>query len=240
MTELAKDQIQSNLRAVKETIHETALSCDRDPDAIQLVVVTKGHTAGTVKALVDAGHTDVGESYVQEAAFKLELFGDYDINWHMIGHIQSGKEREVAARYDMVHSVDRMSLAQGLNKAAGEAERVLPVLLECNVSGEETKHGWAAHNEEIWPALAEEIGPVFDLPHLQVRGLMMMAPYHQDPEHSRPYFQRLRALQAYLQEQFPVQALEALSMGMSADYQVAIEEGASILRVGTAIVGPRN
>ncbi|MBS1250789.1 MAG: Pyridoxal phosphate homeostasis protein [Chloroflexi bacterium] len=234
------EKIQNNLKQVREKMTAAARSVGRDPDSIRLVVVTKGHSAVIVKYVVEAGVHTIGESYVKEAAFKIDLLGDYDIEWHMIGHIQSGKARHVAANFAYVHSLDRLELAQDLNKAAGEFSRHLPVLLECNVSGEETKHGWPAWDEERWPRLEEEIAPVMKMENLRVEGLMTMAPYHPDPENSRPYFQRLRRLRTYLTEAFPTHDLAELSMGMSGDYEVAIQEGATMIRIGTAIVGPRD
>ena len=239
MTEYAK-KIEQNLKQVRQNIVAAAETVDRDPSDIRLVVVTKGHSAIVVKTVVEAGAAIVGESYVKEALFKIDLFSDYDIEWHMIGHIQSGKARHIVANFDYVHSLDRFDLAERLNKAAAQFPRTLPVLLECNVSGEESKYGWPAWDEERWLQLAESLTPVLAMDNLRVEGLMAMAPYHTDPEHSRPYFQRLRRLREFLAERFQTHDFKELSMGMSADYEVAVQEGATIVRVGTAILGSRS
>lgn len=240
--EMMTDNIQrfrKKINHVREQIKSSALKAGRDPASVKLLVVTKEKPAQVVKQLFDAGQTIIGESYVQEASFKMELLSDFDIEWHMVGHIQSGKAKFVAAHFSCVHSLDRLGLAEDLNQAAEANERILPVYLECNVSGEESKHGWKAWDETTWGHLAEKMKPVLSMSHLDVRGLMTMAPYHQDPEHARPFFVKLRRLSAFLSRTFPERPIEGLSMGMSADYGVAVEEGATIVRVGSAIVGPR-
>jgi len=231
--------IQENLKTVHERIEKTCQNAGRNPDDLQLVVVTKEKSAAIVKELVEAGVSRIGESYVQEATFKMELLSDLDIRWHMVGHVQSGKANQVAANFDYVHSVDSLDIAEILNRSAQRMGRVLPVLLECNVSGEESKYGWDAQDEGEWHRVAEDLSTINQWEHIKVEGLMTMAPYHPDPEESRPYFKKLKHLQEWLAGQFPAANLQELSMGMSADYRVAIEEGASILRVGSAIVGPR-
>jgi len=231
--------IRENIDHIKRQIKKVCRKVDRNPEKIQLIVVTKEKPAVVIKDLVEAGISDIGESYVQEASFKMELLSDLDVKWHMVGHIQSGKASFVAGRFSYVHSLDRLSLATDLNKAAGEWDRVLPVLLECNVSGEESKFGWNAWDEDKWQALAEAIKPVLEMDHIDVRGLMTMAPYDASPEHSRPYFKKLFRLRNFLAERLSTTKLQELSMGMSADFRVAIQEGATMVRIGSAIVGPR-
>jgi pyridoxal phosphate enzyme (YggS family) len=138
-----------------------------------------------------------------------------------------------------VHSLDNPKLANRLDRFAAERGRRLPVLLECNVSGEKSKFGWKAHPESRWGELAGEIAPLLELPNLQVRGLMAMAPYSPDPEMARPYFRRLQALRERMAAEFPAVSWNELSMGMSGDFEVAIQEGATIVRIGTAILGER-
>ncbi len=157
----------------------------------------------------------------------------------MIGHVQSRKARPVAELFDYLHSLDSLKLARRLDASCGEFGRRLPVLLECNVSGEETKFGYPAWQEDRWDALLPEINEIASLPNLELRGLMTMAPYLDNPEQARPYFSRLRRLRDFLQSRVAGASLSELSMGMSADYQVAIEEGATWVRIGTAIFGPR-
>jgi pyridoxal phosphate enzyme (YggS family) len=157
----------------------------------------------------------------------------------MIGHIQSRKARLVSENFDWIHSLDSLKLARRLDQFAAEASRRIPVLLECNVSGEGSKSGWEAWREEDWPKLLPELEAVAAYEHLEVHGLMTMAPYLADPEKARPYFNRLRRLQAFLTAQLPQANWHELSMGMSDDFEIAIQEGATIVRIGTAILGPR-
>jgi pyridoxal phosphate enzyme (YggS family) len=146
----------------------------------------------------------------------------------------------VADHFALLHSLDSLKLAQRLDRFAGERKRVLPVLLEFNVGGEESKSGWEATDEAQWDTLLPEIADLFNLPHLRVQGLMTMPPFGTEAEDSRPFFRRLRRLRDHLAAQFPQADWHELSMGTSADYTVAVEEGATLVRVGTAIVGARN
>jgi len=239
MGEEHKEELAERLKRVQDTIYSTAVKSGREPDQIQLVVVTKEKSAVVAKELTELGISQIGESYLKEAFFKMDLLQDYDISWHMIGSIQSGKARQVAGSFDAVHSVDRLDLAKKLAEGAEAAGRTLPIFLECNVSAEDTKIGWEAWEEDSWDELAKALSPVFALDQLRFLGLMTMAPYFEEPERSRPYFQRLRRLSEYLRKQFPEHLQGGLSMGMSADYQIAIQEGATHLRIGSRIVGPR-
>ena len=168
------------------------------------------------------------------------LAGQSGVEWHMIGHVQSRKARLVADHFALLHSLDSLKLAQRLERFSEEANRVLPVLLEFNVGGEESKSGWDASDESHWDALLPDVTALMDLPHLQVRGLMTMPPLETDPEDARRFFQRLRRLRDHLADRFPQADWRELSMGTSADYPVAVEEGATLVRVGTAIVGARH
>jgi len=163
--------------------------------------------------------------------------------WHMIGHIQSRKAGLVASLFDVVHSLDRLKIARKLSVCAVSAGGEIPVLLECNVSGEASKFGYGAagweHDAALRAALLDEIGKVIDLPGLKVSGLMTMAPIAEDPEDVRPVFASLRGLRDLLREEFPHLVFPHLSMGMTADYQVAVEEGATLVRIGRAIFGSR-
>jgi len=238
--EETRQTIHNNYQRVCEGIAQAAQSVGRADGDIKLVVVTKGHTIETVRAVLAAGANCLGENYVEHALSKIEALADQKIEWHMIGHIQSRKAREVSEHFAWVHSIDRLKIARRLNDFAGEYGREIPILLECNVSSEASKFGWRAWDELHWSELAAEIAPLMELPNLKVRGLMTMPPYDPDPETSRPYFEKLRQLRDYLALQFPQTKWSELSMGMSGDYQVAVQEGATMVRVGTAIVGPRN
>ena len=239
MNEEQLNLIRQNIEKIKENIFHTAQQAGRNPELIELVAVTKGKTAEVVKAVAEFGVSRIGESFLKEALFKIELLADYPIQWHMIGPIQSGKGRNIAANFDVVHSVDKLTSAEGIHKFALGYERKIPVYLELNVSGEETKHGWDARNQDSWNLILPDIERILDLSALHVKGLMTMAPYSLNPEDARPYFKRLRQARDYLSERFPAGNIEGLSMGMSGDYEVAIEEGATILRIGSALVGYR-
>jgi pyridoxal phosphate enzyme (YggS family) len=233
-------RIRANFQYVQDRIILAAQSADRHPEKVRLMVVTKGHQLEVVQAVLAAGAHLLGENYVEEALVKMQtLSTESGIEWHMIGHVQSRKADLVSQNFSCVHSVDSVKLAKRLDHFASEESRCLPVLLECNVSHEESKYGWKAWDESGWDALADDIKPLLDLPALEVRGLMTMPPFFQNPESTRPYFQKLRRLQAFLQERFPLTSWTELSMGMSGDFEVAIQEGATIVRIGTAILGER-
>ena len=231
--------IRQNIEVVLERIQNSAKTAGRDPKNITLLAVTKKKPASVVKILSDFGIKRIAESYLKEALFKIDLLKEFNIEWHMIGAIQHGKEKEIAAKFTEVHSLESTKTANKLDKYAKLNDRTLPVYLEFNVSGEETKHGWGAWNEKQWAGLIPELSEIFDLSNIKVKGLMTMAPYSNNPQDARPYFQRLRQLRDYLAREFPRSNLNCLSMGMSGDYEVAIEEGATVLRIGSALVGPR-
>ncbi len=232
-------QIKERYEAVQAGMAEAARSVNRDPAEIQLVVVTKAHPVAMVQAVIEAGARRLGENYVEEALTKMTTIEAGQVKWDMIGHIQSRKAKAVCQHFSRVHSVDRVKVAVRLNRFAGELGRQLPVLLECNVSGEESKFGFPAWEEENWETLVVQLATVVALPNLKISGLMCMPPWSVDPEESRPYFQRTAQLQKALKSTYPETDWGELSMGMSGDYQVAIQEGATIVRVGTAILGER-
>lgn len=240
MSENLMDTIQNNYWQVRESIDRAAHTVNRDPNSVKLLVVTKGQPIEKIQAVLSAGGTLFGENYVEEATSKIKKLVDKHIEWHMIGHVQSRKARLVSEYFDWVHSLDSLKLARRLDNFSREYNRVIPVLLECNVSHEASKFGWSAWDEDRWPELVDDISSMFELPNLSVRGLMTMPPYDPDPEISRPYFVKLRRLRDFLMIKFPQVNFSELSMGMSGDYQIAVQEGATIVRVGTAIVGQRN
>ena len=240
MIPIVESTIARNYERILERIDRVARSAGRDLQGVRLVVVTKGHTVDAVRQVIAAGAQILGENYVEEAVPKTQAFSaESPVKWHMIGHVQSRKAQAVCEYFDWLHSLDRVKLARRLERSAAELERTLPVLLECNVIGEETKFGWRAWDESAWPDLAVEIEALLALNHLKVKGLMTMAPFLPDAEGTRPYFKRLRKLQEFLAARFPGQDWSELSMGMSADFEVAIQEGATLVRIGTAIMGPR-
>jgi pyridoxal phosphate enzyme (YggS family) len=232
--------IRENYQSTLDQIAVAARKSDRNPDEVRLVVVTKSQPLDVVQAALDAGVRILGENYVEEAVTKIQsLAGQSAVEWHMIGHVQSRKARLVADHFALLHSLDSLKLAQRLDRFAAERNHILPVLLEFNVGGEESKSGWEASDESQWNAFMPEMADLLDLPHLRVQGLMTMPPLETDPQDSRRFFQRLRQLRDHLAAQFPNVDWRELSMGTSADYTVAVEEGATLVRVGTAIVGAR-
>jgi PLP dependent protein len=237
--------IRRNYSRVLEQIESAARSAGRDPSAIRLLVVTKGHPVEVVRQAVAAGIRLLGENYVEEAVEKIEALasagvtGVGELEWHMIGHLQSRKARLVCEHFAYLHALDSLKLAERLDRFAAELGRKLPVLLECNVSGEQTKFGYPVWREDSWPELVGEFSRLLDMQHIQVRGLMTMAPFFDEPEPARPYFQRLRHFQAFLVKNLPQADWAELSMGMSGDFIVAVQEGATLVRVGTAIMGAR-
>jgi pyridoxal phosphate enzyme (YggS family) len=206
---------------------------------VRLVVVTKTQPVERVQAAIEAGVRSLGENYAEEAIAKMDALGNVAVEWHMIGHVQSRKANLVAGHFDLMHSLDSLKLANRLDRFSAESGRTLPVLLEVNVSGEDSKFGYPAWDKSHWAALADEILAICELPNLQIRGLMSMPPFAEQAEESRPYFVRLRGLQEYLSKQVPAAGWAELSMGTSVDYTVAIQEGATLVRVGTAIMGQR-
>lgn len=233
-------KLQRNLEAVNVRISDAAQMAGRDPAGIRLVVVTKGHAVESIQALYELGVNEIGESYLEEGVEKQKKLSSIsELTWHMIGHVQSRKGDAVAKHFAMVHSVDSLKLARKLNSSAAGAGRVLPILLECNVSGESTKFGWPAWIKEGWSALIQDIGEILKLPNIRVHGLMSIAPYLDDAEKARPFFALTRELGEYFAQNFSQNDWRELSMGMSGDFKAAILEGATILRIGTAILGPR-
>lgn len=238
-------QIAQNLHQVRSRIAEAAHRANRAPEEIGLVAVSKMSPVESVLAAWEAGQKDFGENRVEEAALKIpqvmqRLKGERPI-WHMIGHIQRRKCRAVLDYFDIVHSVDRRSLAQKLSSLATEDGKSFPVLLECNVSGESSKFGYAVagweHDSGLLERFCAEVTIVAGLPGLRLEGLMTMAPIATDAETVRPVFASLRALRGVLKERFPDCPWTHLSMGMTDDFEVAVEEGATLLRIGRAIFG---
>jgi pyridoxal phosphate enzyme (YggS family) len=232
--------IRENYQSVLDQIATAARRGNRDPKEVRLVVVTKSQPLEVVQAALEAGVHIFGENYPEEAVTKIQsLAGQSGVEWHMIGHVQSRKARLVVDHFALLHSLDSLKLARRLDRFAAERPHALPVLLEFNVGGEESKAGWDASAESRWDALLPEIAQLLELSHLRVRGLMTMPPLETNPEDARHYFQRLRGLRDRLASQFPQADWRELSMGTSADFPVAVEEGATLVRVGTAIVGAR-
>jgi PLP dependent protein len=238
--EITPNIIRENFQRVTEQIHAAARSAGREPGDVRLVVVTKAQPAAVIRAVIEAGAQIVGENYPEETLPKIQELGRVEnVEWHMIGHLQSRKSAFIADHFDMLQSLDSLRLAERLERQCSERGRVLPVLLELNVGGEESKSGWQAADESALDRLLPEIEAILRLPHLVVRGLMTMPPLYDDPEQTRPFFAQLRSTGEVLAARFGTEHFQELSMGTSADFIAAVQEGATLVRVGTAIVGPR-
>jgi pyridoxal phosphate enzyme (YggS family) len=224
--------IAANVERVRERIAQAAERAGRRAGDVTIVAASKTFPAEAIRAAYDAGLRHFGENRVQEFESKRGRLGDLDTTWHLIGHLQSNKARRAVQLFDRVDSVDRLSLAQKLGSAAAAEGRILPVLMEVHLGVEETKSGV---EEAGLAALAEGVAA---LAHLELLGLMTIPPYFEEAEGVRPYFRKLRKLRDGLSSRLG-HALPVLSMGMSHDFEVAIEEGATEVRVGTAIFGER-
>lgn len=230
--------IEANAAAILERVARAAETADRRPDEITLVAASKTFSPDKILAAYHAGVRHFGENRVEEGVEKIPQVyahlppGD-PIAWHMIGHVQRRKAREVIRHFDVIQSVDTLKLAQALDRAA---LRLVPVLLEVNIAAEPEKFGLQPEPRD---ELCRVVASILSLSHLQVRGLMTVGPQMERPEDSAPYFRRLRELADYLRQTFPANPWSDLSMGMTADFEIAIAEGATIVRIGRAIFGER-
>ncbi len=227
-------RIAANLASIRERIAAACERAGRTPESVRLVAVSKTFDADTVRAAWEAGQRDFGENKVQEALHKAEATADLPITWHLIGHLQRNKAKRAGAAFPWVHSVDSLGLLERLEAGAAVRPEPLRALIQVDLAGEATKFG--APPEDVRPILERAAA----CRAVSVVGLMLLPPWSDDPEDARPWFRRLRALRdELLADGFPPGQLAELSMGMSHDFEVAIEEGATIVRVGTAIFGAR-
>ena len=225
--------LRTRLADVRARIARAAGRAGRDPSSVRLIAVSKPFPAECVRAAADAGQIDFGENKVQEALLKIDQTADLAVRWHLIGHLQSNKSKK-AARFDSIHSIDGAALVQKVDEAAGALGRRIDLLVQVDIAGEATKHG----------AREDELTAVFDAARAarssRCVGLMIIPPAVDDPEASRPHFRALRGIRdRLLARGVDASMLQELSMGMSHDFEVAIEEGATLVRVGTAIFGGR-
>ena len=227
--------IKENVAGVRERIASACRRCGRRPEDVKLLAISKTFPPECIRAAYEAGLRDFGENRVQEAQAKRPVLSDLSITWHLVGHLQTNKARAARELFQWVHSVDSLRLAQKLDQAASPGAGRLPVLLEVNLGGEESKAG--VGETEI-TLLAEQVSR---LAMLELRGLMVIPPFFDDSERARPYFRRLRELAREIDgRNIPNVSMRELSMGMSHDFEVAIEEGSTVVRVGTAIFGARS
>jgi hypothetical protein len=225
--------IAENLRAIRQRIADAAVRAGRDPAAVRLVAVSKTKPVAAIAQARECGQTVFGENYVQELVAKAAELPD-GVSWHFIGGLQSNKVRQIAGLVDMIHSVDRISLAREINHQWGALGLCCDVLIQVNIACEATKGGTSGQ------ALLDLVREAAGLPHLRIRGLMTIPPFFDDPEASRPYFRALRELSSEV-EAAGIAGVEMaeLSMGMSGDFEAAIAEGATLVRVGSALFGAR-
>jgi len=225
--------ITSNLEKIRSEIDAAAVSAGRDPSAIRLVAVSKTKPASMVDEAAEAGQLVFGENYVQELVAKAAMVTSV-VEWHFIGHLQSNKVRQIAGIVSMIHSVDRLSLAEEIDRQWGRLGLACNILIQVNVSGETTKSGTTSEEARML------VRQVALLQNVRICGLMTMPPFFDDPEAARPYFRELRTLAREIGLlDIPGVSMKELSMGMSGDFEVAVEEGATLVRVGSAIFGSR-
>jgi len=221
----------ANLESVQERIRTACDRAGRAVDSVALLAVAKTHSADAVQALAACGVRLFGENKVQEAKAKIPLCSSR-LRWHLIGHLQTNKVRDAVALFEMIQSVDSLRLAQEINQRAEQAAKQMPILLEVNLAGEASKFGYAPDQ------LRAELRELNALPRLEIHGLMTVPPWSPVPERVRPYFRQLREFPAQCEDQLGA-PLPELSMGMTGDFEVAIEEGATLVRIGTALFGQR-
>jgi pyridoxal phosphate enzyme (YggS family) len=226
--------LKQRLEQIEQRIRQAAESSNRDAASVRLVAVSKTIAADIVKEAIEAGVTILGENYVQEARKKFKALVQYPVSWHFIGHLQSNKAKYAVRLFDLIHSVDSIKLARELDKQAGKLDKIQQILVQVNISAEDSKSGISI---EETPRLIAEIG---QLKNIAVKGLMTMPPYFYQPQKVQPFFAALRELRDQIRDQsLPNASLDELSMGMTGDFEVAIKEGATLVRIGTAIFGER-
>ncbi len=227
--------IQENLNNIKKQIANICLNVDRDPKSVVLVNVSKTKPISILEEGYEAGMRIFGENKVQEISDKYEQFRKEDIKWHMIGHLQRNKVKYIVDKVDLIHSVDSYRLAEAISKEAKKKNVVAHILIQVNVAQEESKYG--LETEDVM----DMVRSIHQLEHLKIEGLMTIAPFVDDPEENRPIFKALYQLSVDIKEQnLDNVSMDVLSMGMTNDFKVAIEEGATMIRIGTALFGDRN
>jgi hypothetical protein len=232
---MESEVLKKRLSNVKERIKKAAIDCGRDPDTVYLVAVSKTMPKDRVREAIKAGADILGENYIQEARDKINALSSYPVSWHFIGHLQSNKAKYAVKLFDMIHTVDSLKLAHELNKQAKKINKIQKILIQVNISMESTKSGVY---EDDAQKLIKEIS-LFE--NLSIKGLMTMPPFFNNPEEAGPYFSALRALRDNIRDKAIKNInMQELSMGMTGDFEVAVKEGATFVRIGTAIFGERN
>jgi pyridoxal phosphate enzyme (YggS family) len=227
--------LRDRLERVKERIRIAAEACRRPVEAVRLIAVSKTMPAEVVREAIEAGVTDLGENYIQEASEKFHSLAALPVNWHFIGHLQSNKAKYAVRMFDLIHSVDSLKLAKELDKYAKKNDKIQPVLIQINVAKENSKSGIYVENT------LKLVTDISRLDNVAVKGLMTMPPFFNAPDKVRPYFAALRQLRDRIKaENIPNITMDELSMGMTGDFEAAIAEGATMVRIGTAIFGERH
>lgn len=227
--------MKARLEEIRNRIRKAAASCGREPESVRLVAVSKTHPADRVREAIEAGAAILGENYIQEAREKIEVLSGTGVSWHFIGHLQRNKSKYAVRLFDLIHSVDTLKLAREIDKQAAKLGKIQRVLIQVNISGETSKSGVETRE------CVDFVRAVAELDHLSVEGLMTMPPFFDQPERVRPFFRALRELGRTIGSHtaLPGVSMKELSMGMTGDFEVAIQEGATLVRVGTAIFGER-
>jgi pyridoxal phosphate enzyme (YggS family) len=235
---MSHDTILERYKTVMDQVQTAVIKSNRNPANLQVVVVTKRQPIEKVMEVIRAGATILGENYPEEANKKILEMREFSqkVQWHMIGHLQTRKVKFVASDFSMIHSIDRIEIAEELNT---KLTHPLKALLEVNLSGEISKGGFMVGDQKAWPEFVNQLNKVNQLPNLEICGLMTMPPLTGDPESSRTIFKKCRELSEYVQKQTKNEQFNQLSMGTSVDFSVAIDEGATFIRIGEAIMGPR-
>ncbi len=228
------DQIKQNLEIITSEISNAAKKVKRELKNITIIGVSKKQSIETVKNGIKAGITTFGENYIQEAVDKIDSIDNPDLSWHFIGHLQSNKAKFAVKYFDLIHSVDTLKLASQINKQAEKINKIQKILIQVNISLEKSKSGIDSKDACF---LAKRIS---SLENIKLMGIMGMPPFSKDPENARQYFKQLKNIQDYIKKQnIPCVEMEHLSMGMSQDFKIAIEEGATMVRIGTKLLGSR-
>jgi pyridoxal phosphate enzyme (YggS family) len=233
--------LKNRLEQVNDSIYRTCQESNRSSKDVTLIAVTKRQPAHLIASLFSLGVKDIGENYVQEVMQKQAALDELSgkLNWHLIGSLQRKKVKFLPGNFTMMHSLDRMSIAQELNTEFAKAGFLFPVMLQVNVSGETTKSGWLIPEGKISTVFLEDVEKILQLPSLKVCGLMTMPPLSSQPEASRPFYLSLRKIAEGLNAYFNSEIFTKFSMGTSFDFPIAIQEGATHVRIGEAILGPR-
>ena len=239
---MSENFILSNYKKVSDDVFSTCNLYNRNPADVKLIVVTKGHSSKKIESVITAGARYLGENYPEETIEKKNFLTNLpeDLEWHMIGHLQSRKSLMVIDNFKIMHSLDSVKLAERLNRQLWNQDKNLEVLLQFNVGGEVSKYGWDASEERNWDSLILEVEKILGCKNLKVRGLMTMPPYLENEKDARMNFSKLRRLGEFFSKKISNLRIDEYSMGTSHDFKMAIAEGSTMIRIGTAILGQRD